>query len=166
MRSGPGAIGCNSNSCFAALSKLTVARTSCRQYSISSKSTRPLGFWSSLPGVPNSLHADLSEKDLLWSAQSRVRTSKNRPRGQSFARLPFDLRRDIGGRVEPMMDVLLLRALVTTRGKDSLGSFLPVSGLSHCCRMSDHPPFSAGFQSSASLLKSNGKLKPTISALA
>ncbi len=41
--SGPGAMGCRSNSCFAAFSRPAVARTSCLQYSISSKSTLPVG---------------------------------------------------------------------------------------------------------------------------
>src|ERR1035441_8024563 len=82
--SGPGTMGCRSNSCFAAFSRPTVALTSRLQYLTSSTSTPPLGLWSSLPGIPNSLHPVFSEYDLLRSAQSRVRKSRNRAVGQSF----------------------------------------------------------------------------------
>src|SRR5260370_11114304 len=164
--SGPVTMGCKSYSCFAALSRPTVARTSCLQYSTSSKSTCPLGLWSSLPGIPNSLHPVFNEYDLLRSAQSRVRTSRNRATGQSSTLLLFFPGSDRGARVEWIIAVLLLRALMTARGKNLLALSSPVFGLRHCDRMSDHPPLFAVSQSRASLLKSKPELKHTMSALA
>src|ERR1017187_5011159 len=143
-------MGCRSNSCFAAFSRPTVALTSCLQYLTSSTSTPPLGLWSNLPGIPNSLHPVFSEYDLLRSAQSRVRTSRNRALGQSFTRLVFFPGSDIGARVEWIIAVLLLSALMTTRGKNLFALSLPVFGLRHCDRISDHPPFLAASQSKAS----------------
>src|SRR6266849_3644771 len=159
-------MGCKSYSCFASLSRLTVARTSCLQYSISPECTRPLGLWSSLPGIPNSLHPVFNEYDLLRSAQSRVRTSRNLAAGQSFTFLPFFPGSDMGARVEWIIAVLLFRALMTMRGMNLFALRLPFLGLRHCDRISDHPPFLAVSQSTASLLKSNPTLKHTMSALA
>src|ERR1022692_3670568 len=140
-------MGCRSNSCFAAFSRPTVALTSCLQYLTSSTSTPPLGLWSSLPGIPNSLHPVFSEYDLFRSAQSIVRTSRNLAAGQSFTRplffFFFFFGRDMGARVEWMIAALLLSAWMTIRGKILFACSSPVVGSRHWDRISDHPPFPA-----------------------
>src|SRR5205807_867345 len=99
-------------------------------------------------------------------AHSRVRRSNSRACGQSFTFVFFFPASDMGARVEWIIAVLLLSALMTIRGKNLLALSMPVFGLCHSDRMSDHPPFCANSQSTATLLRSNPELKHTMSAFA
>src|SRR5580700_699430 len=116
--------------------------------------------------MPNSLQPVFSEYDLLRSAHSSVRTSRNLAADHSFTRLFVSVGSFIGARVEWMIAVLLFSALMTTRGKNLLALSSLVFGLRHCDRMSDHPPFLAVSQSTAMRLRSNPALKKTIRAFA